>query len=209
MSGHQTTYHVTSRDRAAQILAEGFTTDQLVYAHASLRGVRLMVHPNRNNVPSARFQVVGLSFDGVAVPEWLLQEMRPDEDPRSWESLPVNRIHDPIGLTVLEVTFGDDMSLDDYRYEEQVRLWNHESQEIRQTNHFEWSGEWLVPLEVAQRGRVRLLERTLEPEDYQALARWRTHWEGEGILPDEIQRRLDDLSEELRAWHPDDEEQQG
>jgi hypothetical protein len=123
--------------------------------------------------------------------------------------MPVNRIHDPVGLTVLEVTFDGDISLDDHRYEEAVSLWNRETHEIRHTQHFEWTGEWLVPLEVAQRGRVRLRERTLEPEDYEALARLRAHWEAEEVTPDEIQRRLDELNEQLRAWSPDDEEQLG
>jgi hypothetical protein len=65
-----------------------------------------------------------------------------------------------------------------------------------------------VPLSLAQRGRVRLLERTLEPEDYRGLARWRAHWESEGEAAEEIQRRLDEMTEQRRAWDPDNEEQQ-
>jgi hypothetical protein len=67
-SSHQTTYHVTSRDRAAQILAEGFTTDQIVVVGGELKGVRLMAHPGQNNVPSLRFQVASLSIDGEGSP---------------------------------------------------------------------------------------------------------------------------------------------
>ena len=190
-----TTYHVTTRERALEILAHGFT-EQDVFFLTILSGVRLLSHPSLNNWPSLRFIVDGQQLDA------------PDMGP-PWEPFLVNRIHDPVGNAVLEVTLPDDIRLDDFRYEEAVTLWNRETQETRETDLFHWTGEWLVPLPLVQRGQLRLLEQELDEENEellrQTLVKLRAFWTEQEVPPDEIERRLTDMENDVRAFQGEEE----
>ena len=76
-----------------------------------------------------------------------------------------------MGDIALEIELPADVNLDDYQYQESVVLWNKRTQETHVTDEFEWTGEYLVPLEVARRAWVtQFLEATLSEEDEAFLA---------------------------------------
>jgi hypothetical protein len=171
-----------------------------------------------NTNPSFRFKVTKVepvaSEGADAVPEWLLEmfdahNAREEERARLakiWEPMPIMPIHDPVGYSILEVTLeGEDGALDDYRYAEARSIQNRETGEIRHTEHFVWSGEWLVPLDLARRGYVRLLEQRVDEAAIRALALWRRHWTAEGLSQDEVDQRLARQEESIRDWSGEDD----
>ncbi|MGH7574802.1 MAG: hypothetical protein ACREM1_06710 [Longimicrobiales bacterium] len=196
-------YHDTTRERAVEILAHGLGEQDVVYVAASMEGVRLLADPRGDFNPTLRFHVTGLWVDGEDV--WLPPPGEPDLDPRVWERMPTMPIHDPIGDTVLELDLPDG-SLDAYRYEEQVTLWNRDTNEIRHTDHFAWGGEWLAPLEVVSNAPIRMLERRLDEEEEdlldRALAKARTALAARGHSQDQIEALLARHEEAVRKWEP-------
>lgn len=191
-------YHGTTRGRALEILAHGLAERDVVTV-GSCSGVRLLISPmvdtppldyTVNIVDDILFKPVG-DWD-----DW--------DDGRDWQPMPLGRIHDPIGATILEVTFTEEVQLEDYQYQEEVVLRNRKTNETRSSDHFIWTGEWLVPLEVAQRGDLRLLETRVDEELLQRqLARWRAHFTEQGFYGDVIERRLTLIEEQIRAWRPE------
>jgi len=205
-------YHVTHHDRALEVLAHGFTgRDAILVDDDPTPYVRLWVRPD---VADGRLPGFALEGD-VELPDalaWLADAVKampePDADPREWEpELPPALVYDPdfSAHTVLAVTLPEDVSLDEYRHREAVKLRNRRTGEIRRPSEprWHWAGEWLVPLPVVQRARVRLLEATLSAEDeaflQEALVRWRAEFEREGLAPEEIERQLADIEARVRS----------
>jgi len=186
-------YHATTRRRALEILCKGFGEEDVFTISERLHGVRLLSDWRLNTNPSLRFKFVSIEpvgSDYATVPEWLLKtieahnasEAERERLAKVWEPEPIMPIHDPIGYSILEVTFADDVLRDDYRYEEARSIRNRETGEIRTTEHFVWGGEWLTPLDLARRGYVRLLEQRVSEDAIQALESLRRHLNRRGAL---------------------------
>jgi hypothetical protein len=140
--------HLTSGDRALDIIAHGWCRHTVRVGEKE--GVPLTRCLGRVHLPSG--------FDGArgTVPAWLLEALGkagvPDEDPTMWKPMPLTGIWNPNGGAAITVIFNSDVSLDEFRCEERVCVLNRKTREIWYTDHLEWTGEWLVPVEVAERG---------------------------------------------------------
>jgi hypothetical protein len=208
-------YHATTRRRALDILCNGFGEEDVYAISAQMLGIRLLSDWRLNTNQSFQFRIAEITPAGEgAVPEWLLDVVeahnaREEERARlakMWEPMPIMSIHDPRGYSILEVTLEDEAgALDGYRYMEARSIWNRETHEIRETEHFVWGGEWLAPLDVARRGYVRLLEQRVSEEAIRALASLRHHLTAEGRSPADIDRDVASHEESIRDWEGEDD----
>ena len=206
-------YHATRR-RALEILSKNFGEEDVCTISAELSGVRLLSDWRLNTNPSFRFKVTEVTpvEGGGAVPEWLLEVFaahNASEEERAsqakiWEPLPIMPIHDPVGYSILEITL-ENVALDDYRYMEARSIHNRETGERRQTEHFVWGGEWLVPLDLARRGYVRLLEQRVTEEGIEALESLRRHLTAKGLSQDEVDKGVARHEEDIRGWSGEDD----
>src|SRR5205809_1616014 len=207
-------YHATARRRALEILSKNFGEEDVCQISEKLHGVRLLSDWRLNTNPSLRFKFTEVApvADEGAVPEWLQQIFAAHnavEEERArlekiWEPMPIMPIHDPVGYSILEITL-EDGALDDYRYMEARAIYNRETGEIRQTEHFAWGGEWLVPLDLARRGYVRLLEQRVSEYGIQALESLRRYLVAKGRSPDEVDQDVARHEEQIRDWSGEDD----
>lgn len=185
-------FHVTSRDHALEILAHGFTEADVLYIGAEMEGVRFTVDLNGNSYHLGELPTAAI--DEIITPE-------PELGP-VWQYLGRGELVAEFGETVLAVSFPDGVDVDAWRVKESVRFWNRETNEIRETNHDQWTGEYLVPLDKLRGATVQLVEAELDADEEQRLAallaRRRAYWESKGVEPEEIERRLSTIDEASR-----------
>ena len=168
-------YYRTTPERAAAILARGFSDVDLISLWGAPPAIPLYADRVGGNplAPSdpktgEHRPIFAMQVDDDAPPtiQSLVEEMNrtangPPLDPKEWErDLPYtpSALYDNFGEALLELTFPDSVPLEDWRLTLAVTLKNTRSGEVRHTNHYEWTREYAVPLAIAQMARVRLVD---------------------------------------------------